>query len=239
MTSSFCSKLKVLLGKNIILMTSDIMSILLEIIFPVIMMFIIICLREAFPIESHTYENKITSIENFIRENSMIHQENIKDTENNFNNYGTFYGLLISPPLKICSAMNNQSKARPLIATIGVPELIKERMINDSLEFYEDINFKLDDNSFIEFDSIEEMENYVKSENYLKNDSGLICFGLKFSNQNNKSYNYSLHFFDTKDEEEGIEDIENNNIGLFDKFQVGPDLNSFEKYKNGAYAYMI
>ena len=170
----------------------------------------------------------------------MLHYENIKNDTIYFEKTKSYLGLDVSPPLKICSSMNNQSKARPLIASIGIPEEIKDQMINDSLEFYEDINFELNENSFIEFKSIEEMENYVKSENYLKNDSGLICFGLKFSyNEDNKSYDYSLHFFDTKDEEEGIEDIENNNIGFFDKFQSGPDLDSFEKYKNGAYAYMV
>ena len=239
MASSYCSKLEVLIKKNFILMTNDLMSILLEILFPVVMMFIIICLREAFPIESHTYEVKNPTIETFIKENSFSHLMDIKDN-NYFPNTHSWLGLNVVPPLQICSPMNNQSKSRPIIASIGIPPEIKAQMIEDSLDFKNEINFELTNNSFLEFNSIDEMENYIKSEDYLKNDNGLICFGLRFSyDEVNQLYDYSLHFFDTKYEEEGIEDIENNNNGLFDRFQTGPDLNSFEKYKNGAYAYMI
>ena len=241
MASSYYSKLEVLTKKNFILMTSDLMSILLEILFPVLMMFIIICLREAFPIESHTYEVKNPTIETFIKENSFSHLEDIYEKESNyFRNTHSWLGLNVVPPLKICSPMNNQSKPRPLIASIGIPSEIKTKMINDSFDFQDEINFGLTNDSFLEFNSIDEMENYIKSEDYLKNDNNLICFGLRFSyDKVNKLYDYSLHFFDTKYEEEGIEDIENNYNGLFDRFQTGPDLNSFEKYKNGAYAYMI
>ena len=72
MASSYYSKLEVLTKKNFILMTSDLMSILLEILFPVVMMFIIICLREAFPIESHTYEVKNPTIETFMKKKVII-----------------------------------------------------------------------------------------------------------------------------------------------------------------------
>ena len=241
MASSYFSKLEILIKKNFILMTSDLMSILLEILFPVVIMFIIICLREAFPIESHSYEVKNPTIETFIKENSFSHIVDIGQKDSNyFPNTHSWLGLNVVPPLQICSSMNNQSKLRPLIASIGIPSEIKDKMVQDSLYFSAEINFQLSINSFLEFNSIDEMENYIKSEDYLKNDTGLICFGLRFSyDEVNKLYDYSLHFFDTKYEDEGIEDIENNNNGLFDRFQSGPDLNSFEKYKNGAYAYMI
>ena len=180
MASSYYSKLEVLTKKNFILMTSDLMSILLEILFPVVMMFIIICLREAFPIESHTYEVKNPTIETFIKENSFSHIEDIYEKDSNyFRNTHSWLGLNVVPPLKICSPMNNQSKPRPLIASIGIPPEIKTKMINDSFYFQDEINFGLTNDSFLEFNSIDEMENYIKSEDYLKNDDNLICFGLK------------------------------------------------------------
>ena len=50
--------------------------------------------------------------------------------------------------------MNNQSKPRPLIASIGIPSEIKTKMINDSFDFQDEINFGLTNDSFLEFNSI-------------------------------------------------------------------------------------
>ena len=85
------------------------------------------------------------------------------------------------------------------------------------------------------------MEDYVKDPLYAANPDNLICFGIKFSyEEDTKKYDYSLHFFDfEKIGKEGIQDIASDSQGLFDTFKSGPDLESFMKYKNGAYSYVM
>ena len=157
---------------------------------------------------------------------------------------------LMIPPLYICSNLNEQNQSRPLIASIGIPLEIKWRMIIDSWIFYKLANlapsdikydFKLELNSFKEFETIEDMEKYVKEPDYLTNPDKLICFGLRFfNNETTNEYNYSLHFFDfSKIGKEGVQDIPDDGQGMFDSFQSGPDIVSFMLYKNGAYNYMM
>ena len=62
---------------------------------------------------------------------------------NYFPNTHSWLGLNVVPPLQICSSMNNQSKLRPLIASIGIPSEIKDKMVQDSLYFSAEINFQL------------------------------------------------------------------------------------------------
>ena len=165
---------------------------------------------------------------------------------------------LFIPPLYICSDINDQKQKRPLIASIGIPQEIKNKMILDSIiynslakkvyEYYgkdrPDLNFdfELNNNSFKEFETIEDLNKYVSDPEYInRNEEDLICFGLSFSHDEKiNNYNYSLHFFDfNKMGREGIEDIPTNNQGMFDKFQSGPDIMSYMLYKNGAYNYMM
>ena len=136
------------------------------------------------------------------------------------------------PPLYICSQINSQESVRPLIASIGIPTEIKNRMIFDSLlfnkfarlyymfnnnSFKEEFDFQLNKSSFKEFETIEDLKKYIKEEEYIdkKND---ICFGLSFSHDNEtNNYNYSLHFFDfDKVGNEGIRDISTTSRGLFE-----------------------
>jgi len=161
------------------------------------------------------------------------------------------------PPFYICSQLNDQNQERPLIASIGIPEQIKWRMIVDSWIFYklanlfinnDDLdknsktyNFRLNESSFKEFETIEDMEKYIKEPEYLTSPDKLICFGLRFfNNEETNEYNYSLHFFDfDKIGKEGVQDIPSNGQGMFDPFQNGPDIISYMGYKNGAYNYMM
>ena len=224
-------KLYALIKKNITLMKRNIILTIFEIVFPIIMFLLIIGIRKTFKIESYKFNEKEINTENYIRNKSIA----------SINSYNYNYlGINIFPPFQICSKYNNQLKERPLIASIGIPEEIKWKMIQDSLIYKDAIKFSLNPNSFKEFSSIDEMEKYIKSPKYTKNLNGLICFGLQFSyDEINKIYNYSLHFFDTKFGNEGIKDIPNNKDGMFNKFQTFPDLNSFLVYQNGAYSYMI
>ena len=158
----------------------------------------------------------------------------------------TYLGMPIYvPPFYICSNLSSQTVVRPKIASIGIPDGIKERMIKDSLIFNKLANltnnsyyFDLNYSSFKEYESIEQMEKEIKSDKYLKDKNNLICFGLSFSNKTS-NYNYSLHFFDFQKFEDSTTDIPSNAKGMFDKFQSGPDLKSYSMYMNGAYNYMM
>ena len=158
---------------------------------------------------------------------------------------------IMIPPLYICSKLNDQKQERPYIASIGIPKEIKYRMIVDSKIFNAfahlygnkefDFNFELNNNSFKEFESVEAMEKYIKKPDYINQPENSICFGMKYSyNETINHYDYSLHFFDfDKIGKEGVQDIPNNGAGMFDRFQSGPDIISFMRYKNGAYNYMM
>ena len=222
-------------------MKRNLFSTLFEIFFPIILFGVIIALREAFPIEIFTFSETEKNTEKYINDKSMTSIKNIQNDQGFDPSTTSWNGLSVIPPLKICSPYNDQYQARPLIASVGIPQEIKEQMILDSLEFKNLINFELTLNSFKEFESIEEMNNYIKEPSYAEDPNNIVFFGVKFSYDNNtKLYDYSLHFFDfEKMGKEGVQDIATNNQGMFDTFKSGPDLNSFMKYKNGAYSYMM
>ena len=241
MASSYFTKLRALIKKNLILMKRNILSTLFEIFFPIILFGVIIALREAFPIETFTFSEQEKTTENFINDKSMTSIKDIISDPDFDQNSFSWNGMSVIPPLKICSSLNEQYQSRPLIGSIGLPLEIRNQMISDSLEFENIINFKLTENNFKNFSSVEELDNYVKSPQYTADPNKLICFGVKFSyDEEYKQYDYSLHFFDfEKMGKEGVQDIATNNQGMFDTFKSGPDLESFLKYKNGAYSYMM
>ena len=239
MSSSYAWKLRALLKKNLILMKRNFISTLFEIFFPSIIIVVILILRKAFSVDTHDFSEE-GSIESFIKDKSM--------TSINYNLYSNledqeWNGLSLLSPFQICSSSNEQFEERKIIASLGIPGDIKQQMINDAELFKtKGINdFTLTMGSFQEFSSVEELNEYIKDPSYLSKKDKLICFGVKFSyDEENKHYNYSLHFFDyPKQGNEGIQDIANNAQGMFDPFQTGPDLNSFMRYKNGAYSYMM
>ena len=239
MSSSYAWKLRALLKKNLILMKRNFISTLFEIFFPSIIIVVILILRKAFSVDTHDFSEE-GSIESFIKDKSMTSinyklYSNLEDQEWN--------GLSLLSPFQICSSSNEQFEERKIIASLGIPGDIKQQMINDAELFKtKGINdFTLTMDSFQEFSSVEELNEYIKDPSYLSKKDKLICFGVKFSyDEENEHYNYSLHFFDyPKQGNEGIQDIANNAQGMFDPFQTGPDLNSFMRYKNGAYSYMM
>ena len=241
-SSSYCWKLRALMKKNIILMKRNLISTLFEIFFPVILVVVILALKQAFNVVTYNFSEMEGSIEKYISDKSMSSFNYDSSINTDYDPLSeSWLGLSALPPFQICSPMNNQDEARPIIASIGIPQEIKEQMIKDSEKFESMIYFKLTSESFKEFNSINEMEELIKTTKYLQEKSQLICFGLQFSyNEDTKKYNYSLHFFDfEKTGKEGVEDIPNNKEGMYDPFQSGPDLTAYMKYKNGAYSYMM
>ena len=238
MSSSYAWKLRALLKKNLILMKRNFISTLFEIFFPSVIIVVILILRLVFSIDTHDFSEE-GGIEAFIKDKSM--------TSINYNGYNLasleWNGLTLLNPFQICSKMNEQFEERTKIASIGIPSEIKQQMIDDAGYFRDSglSDFNLDQNSFQEFESVQQLNDYIEDPGYLAKKDSFICFGVKFSyNQQTQLYNYSLHFFDyPKEGKEGIQDIANNAQGMFDPFQSGPDLKGYMKYKNGAYSYMM
>ena len=242
MASSYLWKLRSLLKKNIILMRRNFISTLFEIFFPSVIIIVILALRQAFQVDVHNF-NEEGDLETFIKAKSMtsINYDSYSDLDLSGQSWN---GLSLINPFQICSEQNEQYEKRGKIASLNIPPDIKTQMIRDSEIFKNKglSTFVLTEDSFQEFDSVEQLNDYIKDQRYLaKKDEDKICFGLKFSyDEDNHKYNYSLHFFDyQKEGTEGVQDIANNAQGMFDPFQSGPDLKSFMRYQNGAYSYMM
>ena len=147
----------------------------------------------------------------------------------------TWAGLSILPALQICLGIHSKFQPRPLIATIGIPEKIKNKILVDSSPFLSIFNFTLTYNNFKEFANIDELNDYVKNPQYGQDNFPLICFGMTYEGKEH-NYNYSLHYFDSV-LSEGVRDIDNVKNGLFDRFQSGPDLDSYKLYQTSGYTY--
>ena len=129
MVSSYCWKLRALLKKNIILMKRNIFSTIFEIFFPIILMVVIIGLRKAFPVEIFTFDEEEKSLSNYIYNKSITVKSPLLTSSDYDSTSKSWLGLSTVPPLKICSPINNQYQARPKIASIGIPQKIKQQMI--------------------------------------------------------------------------------------------------------------
>ena len=233
MTSSSIWKLNALIKKNLLEMKRNIFSTLCEILFPIILMLLLYWLKTAFDITNYVFEDVEGSIEQFIAKRSF---SNIDMLTALTQRTGKWNGMSILPALFICSRNNTKRKVRPKIATIGVPDQIKERLINDSLLYKDFINFSLDWESFKNFKSEEEMNDYITSKLYGEVEP-LICFGMSFEEDNNHNYNYSLHYFENS-QADGAQDVPKS-LYLIDQFQSGPDMNSYQRYQYSGYTYMM
>ena len=228
---SSCSKLQGLIKKNLLILKRNKLTTLCEILFPIILMLLLLEVRNAFLIDEYNYIEDEQTTENFIKRRSVanvdLNNSDIILEENNSSFY--WHNLSILPALSICSKFNRKRKERPLIASIGIPEEIKERIIYD-VSFYKDkieMNFTMQ--NFKEFKDINEMENYVKDKKFGTEEFPGICFGIKFE-QNKWGYNYSLHYFDSIFGQ-GIQDLMNIIGGPIDLFKSGPDMQSYQKYR--------
>ena len=247
MASSYW-KLKALMKKNLLEMKRNITSTLCEIFFPILLMLLLYALKTLFHIKNYEFDIQEGSVQNYTKTRSLFNLDTLPNNNNIPYNKSTipkFNGLSLLPALKICSKFNSNKEERSKIATVGVPEEIKERLINESFYFQEIISFNLTNESFIDFESEEAMNNYIKSAYYgEKEDYPLICFGISFSheisvsnNKKNKNYYYSLHYFENSGLD-GASDVPKSSH-LIDPFQSGPNLGAYTKYQENGYTYIM
>ena len=249
---SSSSKLRALIKKNLLVLRRNKLTTICEIFFPIVLMILLYLVRNSFLIDEYNYETEEQTTENFIKKRSVayIDYENpeinitsyivnniTKNITNETREDYSWNGLNILPPLSICSRNNRQKKERPLIASIGIPLPIKEKIINDSKIYQEQLKMNLTLKNFKEFKDIYEMESYVKDERFGTDEMPGICFGIKFEHKQN-GYNFSLHYFDSLFEQ-GIQDLSNIIGGPIDLFQSGPDMQSYQRYRYSGYAYIM
>ena len=231
-------KLKALINKNILEMKRNIISTLCEIFFPIILMLLLYWLKTIFEIEVYNFNEEEKTIEEYIKKSSSTNLDNYPNLTDDSVSWN---GMSFFSPLSICSKGNTKGKERPLIATIGVPDEIKMKFVNDSEIFKEKTKgfyLKYPD-SFKDFDSINDMNDYIQSKKYGEDlDFPLICFGIYMNKDTeNHIYDYSLHYFENS-LNDGADDVPIS-LYLIDQFQSGPDLDSYEKYQKNGYTYVM
>ena len=240
----FYRKLLALMKKNLIIMKRNILMSFLEIFIPILLFVIMVILKKTLNIENYTFEEEEHDTFNYSSKYFISSLTNITNKYEINKSQKTWLDFPLMHPFFSCSNKNILNISRPKIASIKIPDEIKQQMIKDSLEFSNYLDFKLNNESFIDFDSVEKMENHIKRKDYLKDENNSICFGLKFLYDNNtKKYDFSLHFFDYRlrgrNGRDGNQDIPNSKLGMFTKFQTGPNLYNFLGYKYSAYSYVM
>ena len=137
MASSYW-KLKALMKKNLLEMRRNICSTLCEIFFPIILMLLIYALKSIFDINNYEFDLQEGSIQNYTKTRSVFNLDTLPNKNGipyNKTTIPEFNGMSILPALKICSKFNDKKKEREKIATVGVPDEIKQRLINESWYF--------------------------------------------------------------------------------------------------------
>ena len=235
-------KLKALMKKNFLILKRNIISTLFEVIFPIILILLVYAIRKAFTLETFDFESQEVSLENYIQNKSVSNFDGVTGVPNLKTRTMVWEGLSILPALRICSQFNSKFQKRPLIATIGnldainaIKQKILEDLEDDPYEAF--LNLGLSNDNFKSFESIDDLNSYVQDPKYGQEGYDLICFGMRLE-KNGHKWDYSLHYFDSV-LSEGVRDIDNCKNGLFDRFQTGPDLDSYKLYQSSGYTYIM
>ena len=237
-SGSASSKLKALIKKNILVLKRNKGTTLCEILFPILLMAIMLIIRKAFVIDEFTFDEEEKTVENFIRQKSVANVDLTHPAINTTDNITfSWYGLSVLPALNICSSYNRLQTARPLIATIGIPQSIKNKILFDAMLYAHIFNLTVTNDNFIDFNNIQDMESYVQDPAFGTESKPGICFAMRLEEKDN-GYNYSLHYFDSMFDE-GIQDLSDIIEGPFDTFQSGPDMEGYERFKYSGYTYIM
>ena len=240
MASPTISKLKALMTKNLLEMKRNVASSICELFFPVILMAAFLGIRIALGYDTYKFYDEEISVRDYMfnRSTSNIHYSEYvaKFKDNNFvPDVTDWKGLHIFSPLNICTINNDKEWPRPQIAAVNVPDSIKLQIVKDVQVFQH--NFTI--NNFQNFSNYSEFEEYMTKKTY-GTDSEEICFGIvcNFTQSDGKYiFNYSMHYFDNKIMD-GAEDLPAS-LYILDQFQVGPDMESYEKYQKNGYTYIM
>ena len=220
-------------------------------------------LLEEFEIEELNYmfnpkfddEEELKKLDNKTRDKIYYLNKTYKPILKSFDFDLTYMGIPMVLPFNACSYFNQDGIPYYYIGNIknSTPARIKERFKRDSkigqrLAFFKNItgkrapvDFVLNDQNFYYLENDDDLKDHIEGDDYMTASGKRICFALNFDqNKENNKFSYSLHFSDF--ESTGrvyTQVIPMNHKGLWDDFQNGPDLKSFEIYENGLYNYVI
>ena len=230
MATSSSWKLRALMKKNLLIMKRNPCSTVFEILFPIILLLLCFIIRQAFRLSKHYFDKEEKDMDTYYKNTSAYYGSDY--TSPGLNQFGedSTLGLSIIPALNICSIFNDKHEARPVIASIGLPQAIKNKIINHAGAYASFVKFK-------EYPSIEAMEEVIQDNAYGNGDKEFICFGVYFKQEGHK-YDYSLHYFDSMFNQ-GVQDVPNIMGGVFDQFASGPDLVAYRKYQKSGYTYIL
>ena len=205
------SHLKALIKKNLLVYKSTFILTTIELLFPILVIFLFKKLRNLFKVEHYKIEDDNMY---YFDEGFLISHYNIKN-DNEYNeslNFIQYY--------KFCSYSNK------FIAIIGD---------NFPKEYLDEEYKKL----FRYYSSIKELNNYIESPNYGK-DSDLnkeICFGISYSYETNK-YIIKIHYF-ASPYHRYYPDIPSTSEKSLDPFATQPDFISYHKYAYYGFIYIL
>ena len=228
MASSSSWKLRALLKKNLLIMRRNCCSTIFELLFPIALILLCYVIRLAFQLKKYYFKDEEKDIPTYIKNTSSLYTSDYNSPL--LLGLDPTLELSIIPALKICSPLNSKFKARPIIGSIGLPEALKQKIIDQAGVYKDYIRFE-------EYESIEKMEDIIKDKAYGKGGNKEICFGIRFKQDGHK-YDYSLHYFESMFSQ-GVQDIPNMRKGIFDKFRTGPNLDSYRKYQKSGYIYIL
>ena len=233
MASSTSWKLRALLKKNLLILKRNICSTIFEIFFPILLIALCLVLKQAFEIKTTLYAEEEIDDTKYIKDKSAVYFANSASYDLYSPSEDTSLGLSIMPILKICSDKNSERKPRTVIASIGNPGLTQPLKNKIKDESDNENKLKLE---YKNFSSINELNQYIKDKAYGNDiDHPQICFGVRIDrNEKEHNWDYSLHYFDS-----GSSDIPSLADGLFNQFQTGPDLESYKKYQENGFLYMM
>ena len=206
------SHLKALIKKNLLVYKSTFILTLIELLFPILVIFLFWKLRAFFKIEQFTIEDDEAY---YFGEGILITDFN--DFNDDINKAHSKYLFSSSPFYNFCLFGNK------FIAILG-----NNLTINISYLFYEyETEIKY-------YSSLKELYDYIESPDYGKDDFHKeICFGITYSYNKNK-YNFKFHYFASEYERYHPE-IPSTWKQNLDPFATQPDFDSYTKYAFGEF----
>ena len=160
-------QLKAILIKELIQIKRNICLFLLELLCPIFLIFIFLCLRKIFPIENISFESANNNNKEFIIKNGtfLTNKVNSPSEVNYANELNIKYKNMLA-----------QCRNNPRIALIGenFPTDIKNKIEKHSWE----LNRKIENELFLNFPNKKEFFEYLNSPKYGTKNSK-ICFGKR------------------------------------------------------------
>jgi ATP-binding cassette subfamily A (ABC1) protein 3 len=243
MAGSDLSKLKALMKKNLVILKRNVFSTIAEIVFPILLMIIILIVRKAFGIKKHYFDEDEINDDKFT-ENRAVAYENFElskvippTVDNPYPSYEKWYGQPSSIGKIFGICYNNNQEPRFKIATINVPQEIKDKLV--SVAAISDSFYNMTNDYFKDFDSTDKMKDYVSDNAYGSTDYPKLCFGISFPKRDKDTheYEYLLHYFADYNEE-GIQDLPMVENDVYDEFRNGPNTDNYEKWYKSGFVYM-